>query len=145
MQLINELIQELVHYSSEWNNNKISKDELNIKLDLISNRLKLIEIDFSNDPLYILDSHVMASFNQILYQTQYKAIQSLNTLKDTDDKRSYNASLRRLLESKFYFKSLNSTMQKNVHAYIKRNKLRYVSARIQVFILGEEKEMLINE
>ena len=139
MKVINELIEELISISNEYNCDS-DKELVNLKLDLIIGRVKNISLNMDEAPLKSLDGFVKAKFNQLLYKHKVKAIQGLETLKEADSKRKYNHKARKLIESKLYFPKLHRTMTKNIDSYVHVNRLYYV-APIQIFKKVESEEI----
>jgi hypothetical protein len=133
---INSMLQELIDYSKDYNMDEISKEELNLKLDLLSERLQRVEINFNEQPMDILPKHVKNSFNALLFQSKYRTIESIQTLIESTDKRSYNVRVRQVLGHKLYFRSLYRTMWNNINAYVTRNGLQYWNTNMQIFVLG---------
>jgi hypothetical protein len=136
---INAICQELIQYSTEFFKDEITKDELNIKLDLLIGRIERIEINYSQ-PLEIKNDRVLQSFQQLLFKSKFKAIESISGLKATSRKQSYTAKLNRILKNKLYFSSLQRTLQNTAKAYVLKNQLQYWNPNLQVFKLGELKD-----
>jgi hypothetical protein len=132
---INSMLEELMEYSKEYNMDEISKEELNLKLDLLISRIEKVEINFTEQPMDTLPEYVKGSFNALLFQSKYKAIESIKTLKDAKEKRSVNARLRKVLGNKLYFRSLYSVMWKNINGYVNRNGLQHWNPNMQIFII----------
>lgn len=126
MKLIDELIEELASISNEYNRDN-DKEIINLKLDLLINRVKNISLNMDEAPLESLDGFIKAKFNQLLYKHKVKAIQGLETLREAENKRKYNYKARKLIESKLYFPKLHRTMTKNIESYTYLNRLQYVT------------------
>jgi hypothetical protein len=137
MKLIEPMLEELKEISKDWNSEVITKDELNLKLDLLLLRIEFIEIDYSKSPLTRLDARIQDSFNQLLFRTKYKAKHCINLLKDTSNKKGYNARLRLIINNKLYFNPLYKTIKNSISGYIDRNKLRH-TREFQIFINRRE-------
>ncbi|WP_066385488.1 hypothetical protein [Neobacillus mesonae] len=135
MKLIDELIQELIDISQEWNSSEISTDTRNLKLELLESQLEQLQIDFSIQPFKLVSYGNQGTFKQLLNQHVAKAKVGLNTLKSTDNKRKYNAAARHLISRKLYFSALNRSIQRSISAYEFVNKMQPASD-YQIFILG---------
>jgi hypothetical protein len=133
MEVINEMLTELVEISKEYNDGIIEKDELNLKLDLIKIRIESIEINYKKQPLDYLDDRVRASFNQLLFRTKFKSLSSIHLLKDTKNRKSYNAKLRFILKNKLFFNQLHRTLQRNIEAYVRKNDLMFYNPNTPTF------------
>lgn len=142
MKLIDDMIQELIDISNEWNNDEISTEVRNMKLELLINQVEQLQIQFSN-PLENLPPHVTNVLVQLLSRHKYKAIINLNQLKQADPKRQYNAIARLSIQRKLYFPSLHRSIKRNIWAYAFANKMRHVK-EFQIFIL-KEVDGVINE
>ena len=139
MKVIDELIEELISISNEYNRDN-DKEIINLKLDLLINRVENISLNMDNAPLEALDGFVKAKFNQLLYKHKMKAIQGLEMLKEADSKRKYNHKARRLIDSKLYFPRLHATMNKNIESYTRVNRLQYVT-KFRIFKHVEREEV----
>lgn len=135
MKLIDETIIELIDISQEFNNDEISSEVRNMKLDLLINQVEQIQIQF-HKPLENLPSHVQNVYKQLLNRHKYKAVINLNELKQTGTKRQYNAIARLLIQRKLYFSSLHRSFKRNIWAYSNVNKRLQVT-EFQIFILRE--------
>jgi hypothetical protein len=51
MEVINELLKDLTEISQEYNDGIIDKDELDIKLGLLVNRIECVELNFNYQPM----------------------------------------------------------------------------------------------
>ncbi|MFJ7729279.1 hypothetical protein ACIQXV_24540 [Neobacillus sp. NPDC097160] len=135
MNEINALCHELILYSTEWYQDEISKEELNLKMDLLLSRIDKIEINY-RQPLDISSVKAKDSFNSLLVKTKYKATASINTLIATSNKKTYKAKVNFLLKNQLYFGSLHRTMRNNINAYVLRNQLSYWNPNVEIFKLG---------
>ncbi|MGE6488788.1 hypothetical protein [Paenisporosarcina sp. NPDC076898] len=135
MKLIDDMIQELTDISQEWNDDEISSEVRNMKLELLISQVEQIQIQFSN-PLENLPPHVTNVYNQLLNRHKYKAVISLNELKQATTKRQYNGIARLLIQRKLYFPSLHRSFKRNIAAYANANKMIHVK-EFQIFILKE--------
>lgn len=142
MKLIDDIIQELIDISNEWNNDEISTEVRNMKLELLINQVEQLQIQLSN-PIENLPPHVTNVLNQLLSRHKYKAIYNLNQLKQADPKRQYNSMARLLIQRKLYFPSLHRSFKRNIWAYAFANKMIHVN-EFQIFIL-KEMDGVINE
>jgi hypothetical protein len=133
MEVINGILTELVDISQEYNDGIIDKDELNLKLDLIKIRIESIEINYRKQPLDYLDDRIRLSFNQLLFRAKFKSLSSIQLLKDTKNRKSYNAKLRFILKNKLFFNQLHRTLQRNIEAYVKKNDLMYHNPNTPTF------------
>jgi hypothetical protein len=118
MELINEYLQELIETSNQYNSNQIDIEERNLKLDLLLHRLELIQIEYSITPFNVLSERIQDTFNQLLFRSRHRSITSIESLIATTDKRSFNATVRRILASKLYFSTIHSTMQRQIVGYL---------------------------
>ncbi|MFB5196153.1 hypothetical protein ACE198_14690 [Neobacillus sp. KR4-4] len=135
MNEINTICQELIDYSKEWYQDEITKDELNLKLDLLISRIERIEINY-RQPLDMASDKAKDTFNSLLAKTRYKAIISLNTLKATSKKQSYKAKVNFILKNKMFYGNLHRTMRNNIQGYLHRNQLQYWNPNLSIFKLG---------
>jgi hypothetical protein len=138
MIVINRLMDELTAISVDYNKGVITKQEKDIKLDLLINQLELVEVNLYQQPLDELPERVKDSYRQLAFRTRYKSIESIKQLKEANGKVSYNASLRQVLGNRMHFKSLYRTVRVNTQAYISRNQLQYYSLNMEVFVLKGE-------
>jgi hypothetical protein len=137
MIVVNRLMDQLTEISVDYNNGVISKQEKDIKLDLLINQLELVEVNLYQQPLDELPTRVKDSYRQLMFRTRYKSIEAIKQLKEANGKVSYNASLRQVLGNRMYFKSLYRTVRVNTQAYISRNQLQYYSLNMEVFVIRE--------
>ncbi|MDI2586611.1 hypothetical protein OR571_05550 [Psychrobacillus sp. NEAU-3TGS] len=142
MKLIEDMIQELTDTSQEWNNDEISFEVRNMKLDLLINQVEQLQIQFSN-PLENLPPDATNVYTQLLSRHKYKAIIRLNELKQASTKRQYNIIARSLIQRKLYFPSLHRSFKRNIWAYSNAKKMLHVKD-FQIFII-KEMEGVINE
>ncbi|WP_413299714.1 hypothetical protein AA0X95_16605 [Bacillus sp. 1P10SD] len=140
MNEINSICQELIDYSKEWYQEEITKEELNIKLELLINRIERIEINY-RQPLDLASDKAKDSLNSLLSKTRYKAIIGINNLIATTNKKAYTSKVNFLLKNKLYYGSLQRTMKNNIQGYIHRNQLHYWNPNVEIFKLrGNENE-----
>ncbi|AGK53178.1 hypothetical protein [Bacillus sp. 1NLA3E] len=137
MIVINKLMDELTDISIEFNKGTTTKAELLIQLDLVIGKIEGVQLNMNEAPLDRLPERVQQSFHQLLFSAKFKATEGIKGLaKDSQDKRSYNAQLRKLLGNRLYFRSLYKTMKLNSASYINRNQLTYYTPNTNIFILG---------
>jgi hypothetical protein len=139
MELINEMLTELVEISQDYNIGITDKVEANLKLELLRNRIEMVEINYSKQPLDRLDSRIQSTYNQLLFRTKYKAISGFNLLIEATSKKSYNAKLRFILKNKLFFSQLHRTLLRNVEAYVKKNDLKFYNPNTPFFYQGGNK------
>jgi hypothetical protein len=132
---INSICQEIIQYSTEWYQDEITKDELNIKLSLLASRIERIEISY-RQPLDMASDKAKDSLNSLLAKTRYKALNGIHVLKVTSKKQSYKAKVNFLLNNKLYFGGLHRTMKNNIRGYVLKNQLQYWNPNIEIFKLG---------
>lgn len=133
MYLINEITQDLKDINQDWNTGIIGIETRNTKLDLLIQRMDLIEIDMSRQPLEVLPVNLQTSYKSLELKTCLKAIDCLQLLQRTKNKRSYNVKLRGMIKNKLYFLQLYKTVTRNRWAYADRNKLKYYNMNLQIF------------
>jgi len=138
MKLINELVQELIDISQDFQADN-DLEARNLNLDLLIHQVENIQIDFSKHPLDNIPEEVKRVFNNLLKRHIYKAKCGLIALKDTTNKRKYNAVARTLVAKKLFFSALNRTMTRNIEGYADRNKLTHVE-EFQILTGGMENE-----
>ncbi|QFT88069.1 hypothetical protein FIU87_05400 [Bacillus sp. THAF10] len=129
MKLIEEMVQELTEYSTEYNKRELCKEELNLKIQLIIKRIEYVQIDYSHSPFIYLPSEVLKVFSNLLARYKSKAVDSLKQLLKADNKASYNKKARYLVQRKLYFLSFDSTIQRNVQAWAFKNNSKYPTLR----------------
>lgn len=134
MLLIEDLIHDLKTYAIERNNGMICKEEFNLNIDLLIERVKRIEINFEDTK--IVNHH--NTFNQLLFKAKFKAIESFQQLQKENHKRSINGRIRKMIAAKLYFKSIHRTLTKNIHAY--RRQVVINSLDIHILIESEVNE-----
>jgi hypothetical protein len=139
VKIINFVVDDLITISEEFNTGEITKEELDIKLELLIQNLEAITINFSEAPLKNIDKRIKDSFNQLLFKTKHKAISCIYLLISTKNKKSYNSKLRWMVTNKLYFNNLNMTLTKSIESYIHRNGLLYCK-EFQLFITGKVDE-----
>ena len=146
MQIIDEMIQELTDYSTEYNTGDISKEELNLKLQLIISRIQELQIDYSHSPFVYLPADVLKVFTNLLNRYKAKATVSLTTLIEANSKASYNRKARHLIEKKLYFQSLFTAINRNITGWTFRNNTKYPTG-INYFTVGNShyKDGAVNE
>lgn len=136
MKLINELTDELIAISKEFNRD--NDNELkNIKIDLLIQRLKAVKLNLNEAPFQDLDAYVKQTFNHYTFRRITKAVASLELLKTTDSKRKYNAVARKIIANKFYLLNIHQMIIKNKRAYVERNKMTHVKP-FEIFIESEK-------
>jgi hypothetical protein len=135
MNEINAICQELIDYSKDWYQDEITKDELNLKLDLLISRIERLEINY-RQPLDMASDKAKSTFDSLLSKTKYKAVSSIKVLKATSKKQSYKAKVNFLLKNKLYFGSFARTIQNNIQGYLHRNQLQYWNPNLSIFKLG---------
>ncbi|MDF2039353.1 hypothetical protein P2R12_20685 [Cytobacillus oceanisediminis] len=140
MKLIEELIQELTDYSTEYNTGEISKEELNLKLELMISRIDKIQLDNSHSPFIYLPADVLGVFTNLLRRYSVKAKLGLTKLIEAPNKASYNRKARYLIERKLYYVSLHSTIHRNVQGWAMRNTSKYPIVN-DYFIIENSLEM----
>jgi hypothetical protein len=133
---IESILQELRDLSNQYNKKEISKDELNISLDLLVKRLENVKINYSIRPLSFLSETVAKIFNQRLIQVRNKAIEAINMLKKTDNRKSYNAKVRYLIDRKLYFGQLHHQIVKNIMSYESIISIEHLKLTGDIFIIG---------
>lgn len=136
MKLIDELVNELIEYSQEWNEDEITKEELNCKLELLIKRLELVELNIYGNEFSSIAESIKQTFSQLHFKTRYKAISCIQLLINTPNKASYNAKLRWILKTKLYYKQLFKTLNNNIHAYMEYSVIPQVRG-IQIFVSKE--------
>jgi hypothetical protein len=129
MKLIDAILEELKVYAAEFAAGETSKEELNLKLDLLICRVERIEINYDNK--LRLQENI---FKQLLSQRKYKAIVALKELQKTDQKRIFNARVRQILKNKLYFLSLHYSLKNNIEKYQIRDGKQPINRNIQLFI-----------
>jgi hypothetical protein len=137
MRVIDEMLRELTSLSYDWNNGELTTEERNLKLDLLTKQVELLQIDFRYHPLDGLDTNVKAVLINLLSRHKHKAKNGLNALKEDDRKASYNRKVRYLIGNKLFFLSLNTTMIRNISSWKERNRMKHVK-EFQIFILESE-------
>lgn len=136
LELINELIDDLTVAAYEYKMGQIDKIELNLRLQLTISKIDKIEIDFTIMPLKkLVNKRHTKPFNQQLFKSKYKAIQSLITLVQTNQKNAFFTKLSYLIANKLYFNSLYRIIYNSCIAYISKNRLDYISEGMKVFII----------
>lgn len=135
MKLINELTDELIAISKDFNKDN-DHDLMQIKIELLGRRLKTVKLNLNEAPFNDLEPFVKQSFNHYAHKRITKSIACLELLKSSDNKRKYNAIARKLVANKFYLNSVHQMMEKNKQAYAVRNKLQGLKP-YEIFIESE--------
>ncbi|MED4037045.1 hypothetical protein [Niallia taxi] len=125
MKFLNEMIEELIDISHEFSHGEITLDERNLKIDLLINQVEQLEINYVN-PIENLPMHVKSVYESLLSRHKYKAIVSLKTLKQVDNKRTYNATVRHLISKKLYFNAMLRSINRSIWGYSEVNKMVHV-------------------
>jgi hypothetical protein len=113
MKLIDEILEEFKAAAAEFTARETSKEEFNLKIDLLFGRIERIEVNF-------VDTHIhtyQKIFNQLLWQRKHRVIEALKELQQTDRKQVFNATVRRILAVKIYFFSNYRSKNANMNAY----------------------------
>jgi hypothetical protein len=139
MKLIDEIIQELTDISIEWNKREITTEVRNLRLDLLIQQLQQLDLNYNRRPLLYISKEAKQVFNQLLKRHIYKAVSSLDLLKETTNKKSYNSKARAIVSRKLFFHSLQKTMERNITGWIRRNDMQDVR-EFQLLILRKEEE-----
>lgn len=143
MKIINEMTDELIRISNDFNKGDTDKATLNLQIELMKSTINNLEIRWKR-PLDIIDDRTKQVFQQLLVRHQLKALSYLDKLIEADNKRQYNKLVRVLVAKKLFFTSFNTTMQRQINGYITRNQLNNVTS-FNILILNQEKEVLIND
>ncbi|KON88870.1 hypothetical protein AF332_20080 [Sporosarcina globispora] len=138
MKLIEGLV--LTDYSTEYNTGEISREELNLKLELMISRMDKVQLDYSNSPFIYLPADVLGVFNNLLRRYKAKSKLGLTKLIEAPNKASYNRKARYLIGRKLFFASLHSTIQRNVQGWAMRNNSEYPIVN-DYFIMENSLEM----
>lgn len=136
--LVNELMDLLKDFSTDWNDGNIDTKERNVEIDALIDHVKNLEINFTQQPLNKLPNDIKYVFNNHLKRYKLRIALALTSLKEVNNRKSYNAKVRYLLNKQLYFKSLFNLLQRSIAGYDNRNKLYFSNNSIQIFILGSE-------
>ncbi|MFJ7994290.1 hypothetical protein ACIQY5_19205 [Peribacillus frigoritolerans] len=136
MKLIEGMIEELKDISTGWNKGLLSTEERDLKISLIIDQVKGIQINFL--PLEAATEDTRGVFKQLLTSRKYVAIESLTTLKEAgNNKRKYNSMARDVITKKLYFLPLALTIERTVKGYSIRNDSLFHVKEFQKFIYDE--------
>ncbi|MBN3556055.1 hypothetical protein JYA63_17380 [Fictibacillus nanhaiensis] len=134
MKYIEAILKELKEYAAEFTGEVISKEEFNLKMDLLIRKIDRIEINFIDTKLGLQPN----IFNQLLFQRKFKATEALRDLQQQDRKRVFNAKTRKILANKLYFLSLYHTLKHNISKYQFREGKSDIDLNIQILIEGDQ-------
>jgi hypothetical protein len=143
MKIINELTDELIRISNDFNKGDTDKATVNLQIELMKATISNLDIRWKR-PLDSIDDRTKQVFQQLLVRHQLKALSYLDKLIEADSKRQYNKLVRVLVSKKLFFTSFNTTMQRQINGYISRNQLNNVTS-FNILILKQEKEVLKND
>lgn len=132
MKLIEEIVEELKIVSTEYNGEG-DKEVINLKLDLLLQRIEKIELNIEGTPYKDAPDVSKKVLFKLLYQHKYKAMKGIQALKEADNKSKYNRIARTLIARKLYFPSLHRTMTVDIDNYVIVNQMIYLN-ELQIFI-----------
>lgn len=136
MKIIDEMLMELKTAAAEFAAGETSKEELNLKIDLLLGWIQCIEINFIDAKIHTYQR----VFNQLLFQRKHQAIEALKELQRTDRKQVFNARVRKILATKLYFNSIFRTISANMYGYQAQHGYK-LKSNIHIFIeRGQEHE-----
>jgi hypothetical protein len=139
MKLIDEFIQELTDISIEWNKREISTEVRNLRLDLLIQQVQQLDLNYDSRPLLYISKEAKQVLNQLMKRHIYKAVSSLDLLKEATNRQSYNNKARAIISRKLFFHSLQKAMQRNIAGWIRRNDMQDVR-EFQLLIFRKEEE-----
>ncbi|USK45516.1 hypothetical protein [Cytobacillus oceanisediminis] len=145
MKIIEEMVDEIRLYSTEYNSGEIEKEELNLKIQLLISKIDRLQLDFSHSPYIYLPADVLSVFTNLLRRYKAKAKLGLTKLIEAPSKASYNRKTRYLISKKLFFASLHSTIQRNVQGWSMRNAKNYPNVRSYFILENTLEETLEKE
>ncbi|MBN3553303.1 hypothetical protein JYA63_03430 [Fictibacillus nanhaiensis] len=137
MKLIDEIVHELTDISTEWNKREITTEVRNLRIDLLIQQIQQLDLNYDRQPLLYISKEAKQVFNQLLKRYIHKAVGSLDLLKETTNKKSYNNKGSAIINRKLFFHSLHKTMERNIIGWIRRNDMQDVR-NFQLLILRKE-------
>lgn len=132
--MIEAILHDFRDAAVEVNAREISKEEFNLKMDLLAARIGAVRIDYAAAHIHAWQGH----FTQLLFQTRFKAVEALQELKRTEGRRTFNNKVRGALETQLFFRSLHRTIEANTRAY--QIKAGFYVKPHQVFVLAAEEK-----
>ncbi|KQU17809.1 hypothetical protein ASG65_26195 [Bacillus sp. Leaf13] len=137
MRVIDEILDDLLNAANDLNAGNLSKEEFNLTIDLMIGRINEVKINYEGVRIHVFQR----VFDQLLFQSRYKAVEALKELREVTHKKSFNNQMRAILGQKLHFQSLYRTIKANRDGYRDRNGY-FLKPDIEIFILegGETHE-----